>query len=289
MAVKREVTRTEYFRELGLLSGKIRRRRALRSEYYSLMGRIGALARTTTALIRRIPYADIIEKVIIGTRIRTLDSERTRLLTQMRHIRTTELPILEEDIGRERREFALKIVPPPPPPPPVKELGRVSLNLYLIIEAGEHEYPRQPERYYHYRKPRPRRVRVKRPYPKGAFQSWLECDAFLDSVTREILQDEEPFPTLLTLMREDVAREFEEEFSLSHVDPDTLTLGEVSEIASPEEIGKPPYKIRVERTVEARPGETWSTPVERYLLTDEEYDELTKDMKQYRKALEEMP
>lgn len=173
-------------------------------------------------------------------------------------------------------------------PPPKKELNRVSLNLYLIVEAGEREYPRKPGAYYVYRKPRPRRVRVKRKYPKGAFQSWLECDAFLDPETREILQEEEPFPTLLSLMRGEVAREFEEEFSLSRVDSDTLTLGEVSEIARPEEIGKPPYKIRVERTVEAKPRESWSTPVEAYLLTDEEYDRLTETMAQYRKHLEMM-
>jgi len=110
---RREVSREEWFRELGLLSGKIRRRTTLRSEYFRLMGRLSALAREERTLRLRIPYAGVIERVTIGLRMSAIDAERTKLLTQMRHIRTTEIPALDEEIDRERREIAQKIVPPP--------------------------------------------------------------------------------------------------------------------------------------------------------------------------------
>lgn len=154
MAEKRIVTWAEWASERGRLGAKALRRNRLRSEYMSLMGRISGLARTTSTLVRRIPYARAIERVIIGTRLRTIDSERTRLLTQMRHIRTTELPILEEDIERERREFALKIVPPPPPPPP--KLYRIKIRLYNV---------------------------ERKPTPTGMFQGLFDIDAIIDPET----------------------------------------------------------------------------------------------------------
>ena len=125
MAEKREVTRAEYFRELGLLSAKARRRRALRSEYYHYM-----------SLIRWRP------------------EERPRWLAAMRHIRTTELPILDEEIARERRELALKIVPPPPPPPP--KLHRIKIRIY------------NEER---------------KPTPSGMFQTFHIIDGLIDPET----------------------------------------------------------------------------------------------------------
>lgn len=154
MAEKRIVTWAEWASERGRLGAKTLKRKRLRSEYMSLMGRISGLAREERRLIRRIPYADIIERVIIGTRVRTIASERIRLLTQMRYIRTTELPILEEDIARERREFARKIVPPPPPPPP--KLYRIKIRLY------------NEER---------------KPTPTGMFQGFFDVDALIDPET----------------------------------------------------------------------------------------------------------
>jgi len=154
LAEKRIVTWAEWATERGRLGAKALKRKRLRSEYMSLMGRISALAREETRLLRRLPYADIIERVIIGTRFTTIASERTRLLTQMRHIRTTELPILEEDIARERREFAKKIVPPPPPPP--LKLHRIKVRLY------------NEER---------------KPTPTGMFQGLFDVDAIIDPET----------------------------------------------------------------------------------------------------------
>jgi len=154
LAEKRIVTWAEWASERGRLGAKALKRKRLHSEYFSLMGRVSGLARERARLLRRLPYADIIERVIIFTRIRAIDSERDRLLTQMRHIRTTELPILEEEIGRERREFARKIVPPPPPPP--LKLHRIKVRLY------------NEER---------------KPTPTGMFQGLFDVDAIIDPET----------------------------------------------------------------------------------------------------------
>jgi len=154
LAEKRVVTWAEWASERGRLGAKALKRTRLHSEYFSLMGRISGLARERSRLLRRVPYAGVIECVIIFTRIRGIDSERERVLTQMRHIRTTELPILEEDIARERREFVLKIVPPPPPPP--LKLHRVKIRLY------------NEER---------------KPTPTGMFQGLFDVDAIIDPET----------------------------------------------------------------------------------------------------------
>lgn len=109
----RKVSRSEYMGELGRLSGKWRRKRRLEREWRSLRGRLGGLARSRSLLVRRLPYVDIIERVRIGERITAIDRESERLRTQMRHIRDTELPMLNEEIDAERRELSEKILPPP--------------------------------------------------------------------------------------------------------------------------------------------------------------------------------
>lgn len=91
---------------------------------------------------------------------------------------------------------------------------------------------------------------------------------------------------MIKLIREDVAREFMEEFNLPRVDPENLTIGIVSDVASPTEIGKPPYKDKIERTEEFEDG--WSVSVETYLMSDGEYERLTSGMTQYREYLEKM-
>ena len=154
MAEKRVVTWAEWASERGRLGAKALKRKRLRSEYFSLMGRISGLARERTTLVRRIPYAGIIERVIIGDRIREIDREWERLLTQMRHIRTTQLVAIDEEIRRERREFALKIVPPPPPPP--LKLHRIKIRLYNM---------------------------ERKPTPEGMFQGFFDVDAIIDPET----------------------------------------------------------------------------------------------------------
>lgn len=163
-------------------------------------------------------------------------------------------------------------------------LARVTVALYLIIEEGEHEYPRDRP-YYEYHKPRYRRLRVRVRYPKGRFQSLLQCDGFIDPDTGVIKRDTDPFLTLEKVMRREVADEFMEEFSLKSLEPEDLTLGEASLVPGEEEIGKPPLKLYIARTDEET-GKEWRTTVNRYIMTDTEYYNLTIDMTEYIEALE---
>lgn len=131
---RRKVSRSEYMRELGVLSGKTRRRRRLLSEWRSLRGHLGYLARTRRALEHRIPYAGIIERVQIGERIRLIDQETQRIYPQMNHIRHTELPILDEEIEKERREIAKKIPPPPVREERVADEGCSGMDIFFDLD-----------------------------------------------------------------------------------------------------------------------------------------------------------
>jgi len=170
---------------------------------------------------------------------------------------------------------------------PKVKLSRVTIALYLIIEAGEHEYPRDEGRRYIYRKPHYRSTRNMVRYPKGRFQSILQCDSFIDPETGELRTDIDPFKTLEGVMRHEVADEFIEEFSLKELNPDTLTLGVVSIVAGEEEIGKPPFKLYISRTDEES-GKDWRTTINKYLMSQAEYRRLINDMKEYLDALEAM-
>jgi hypothetical protein len=75
-------------------------------------------------------------------------------LAQARHIRTTELAFLEDEIRTEMREFRRKKRPPPPPPPP--KLHRIKIRLY------------NEER---------------KPTPTGMFQGFFDIDALIDPKT----------------------------------------------------------------------------------------------------------
>jgi hypothetical protein len=169
---------------------------------------------------------------------------------------------------------------------PKVKLSRVSIALYLIIESGEHTYPRDGGHYTLHR-PHFRRVRHNVKYPKGKFQSILQCDSFIDPGTGELRTDIDPFRTLEGVMRAEVADEFIEEFSLKEMNPDDLTLGVVNIVAGEEEIGKPPFKLYISRTDEET-GRDWRTTINKYLMLQAEYRSLIKDMKEYIEALEAM-
>jgi len=170
---------------------------------------------------------------------------------------------------------------------PLLELARVTVSLYLIIEAGSHVYPREEGAYYEYRRPYYRKARHTVKYPKGRFQSILECDCFLDPETGELQTDRDPFMTLEDVMRAEVADEIMEEFSLKSVDSGDLTLGVVSTLAQEDDIGKPPFKVSISRTYEGT-GKEWKTVIERFIMTASEYEALTSDMDEYLEALEAM-
>ena len=210
----------------------------------------------------------------LTTRIRTLQAERTKWKKEAETL-ANQIKIEEARITYKKSIL------------PELVLNRVSLALYLIIEEGSHEYPREPGRYYTYHQPHYRRARHTVRYPKGRFQSILEADAFTDPTTGEIRQDLDPFKTLDGVIRAEVADEFMEEFSLKNVDPNDLTMGETSIIPDIEEVGKPPYKLHISRTDEET-GREWRTTISRYILTDSEYLALTRDMTDYLKALEDL-
>lgn len=170
---------------------------------------------------------------------------------------------------------------------PKVKLSRATVALYLIVEGGEHEYPREEGKRYIYRKPQYRSTRNRVRYPKGRFQSILQCDSFIDPKTGELNTDIDPFKTLEGVMKAEVADEFIEEFSLKELDPNDLTLGVVNIIAGEEEIGKPPLKLYISRTDEET-GHDWKTTINKYLMLQADYRRLIKDMKDYLAALEAM-
>jgi len=150
----RIVSNEEYYSELSSLGVLGAKRKRLRHEYMSLMGKISGIAREQRKLIARLPYVRAVSKLIIGDRVRELDRQRTRILTQMRHIRTTELPELEDQIRSELRTFTQKIKPPPKPKPP--KLHRIHIRVYNMERA---------------------------PTPSGMFQGFFEIDGIIDTET----------------------------------------------------------------------------------------------------------
>jgi len=187
LAEKIRVSRSEYFRELGLLSAKIRRRRRLRSEYYRimrsirtegltrsdyfrLMRRIRTLLDERRRLQARLAVITYIRRprewMELQGRILQIDREREQILQRMRYIRRERerrltrmsdireiLQQLEADIERERMQIARKIIPPPPPK---KILARIKIRIY------------NEER---------------KPTPEGMFQGFFEIDALIDPET----------------------------------------------------------------------------------------------------------
>ena len=209
-------------------------------------------------------------------------TERLRQLLEERNTWAKETQRIAAWIRDEEARIAYKksIIPP-------ITLTRVTIALYLIVESGSHEYPREPGKYYTYYKPHYRKARNRVSYPKGRFQSILECDAFIDAKTGEIQLGVDPLKTLLPIIRAEVRDEIVEEFSLKTLDPEDLTLGEVSIIPDESEIGKPPYKISISRTY-PETGREWKTTINRYIMTLSEYYDLTRNMKDYIEALEAM-
>lgn len=179
-------TREDYFRELGVLSGKIRRRRRLRSEYFSLMAslrryltvsRYYAVMRSIRALLeeaRRLEWMALTVspeiRIELYRRISNLYAEREKRLEEMayirkeraqrleamRHIREDIIPPLEAEIEAERRRISRKKIPPPPPK---KVLVRIKIRLYN--ESRE-------------------------PTPTGQFQTFWDIDAIMDPETELI-------------------------------------------------------------------------------------------------------
>ena len=256
----------EYLAEIARLTAERRRRREELRE-----------ARKEYAAVRRL----FVEQ---RRKVRGARGEYERASRAFAEQRSTVSRIRREIASEQARiEYKRTLLPE-------KVLSRVGLNLYLIVSAGAHDYPRSGG-YYHYVRPRSRRVRIHKRYPKGRLQSEWQMDAFLDPDTREIMQDEEPYPTLIELMKKEAAREFmapkPEGFSYPSMNPDDLTVGELSEIASKEDLSKPPIKVNIART-DDETGRTWTKSVDKPLMSDREYEALTRNMTQYVERLEKL-
>jgi len=152
---KIRVSRSEYFRELGLVSGKVRRRKALRSEYFSHLGRLSGLAREILRLEKErdvYPPISAIDWMVISRRIEKIAVERKYHLSRMRDLRKT-LAELKASIERERARIRRKEIPPPPPK---RILYRIKIRLYNM---------------------------ERRPTPTGMFQGFFDIDALIDPET----------------------------------------------------------------------------------------------------------
>ncbi len=150
----RIVSNEEYYRELSLLGVYGAKRKRLRSRYFSFLGQISGIAREQQTLLRRVPYASLINRVIIAERLRELDQKRAGILSRMRRIGNAELPLLEEQIRKELDYFHTKIKPPPKPPK--ARLHRIHIRVYNMERA---------------------------PTPSGMFQGFFEIDGIVDPDT----------------------------------------------------------------------------------------------------------
>lgn len=155
LSEKIRVSRSEFFRELGLVSGKVRRRKALRSEYFSHLGYLSGLAREIRRLEerrRRYPPISIIEKEIITRRLASIAKERGTHIFHLSRIRKI-LADLRDSLERERARIRLKVIPPPPPK---RVLHRIKIRLYNM---------------------------QRKPTPTGMFQGFFDVDALIDPET----------------------------------------------------------------------------------------------------------
>lgn len=186
-------TREDYFSELGVLSGKIRRRRSLRSRRKSLRSQYGTLMRSLRGLTvsrymslmasirwflkeaKRLEWLVLVARPELRLeyyrRIRELYTERSKRLETMRHIRETRARVLpqmthiREDLLPPLEDLLtlldVKIEDERrrisrkkiPPPPPKKVLVRIKIRLYNEERKAT---------------------------PTGTFQTFWDIDAIMD-------------------------------------------------------------------------------------------------------------
>lgn len=136
---------------------------------------------------------------------------------------------------------------------------RVSISLYIIIESREKEYT--------FRDKKGRVKRITRRYPSGRFQSTWECDATLDPATDEYTKVDDDD---LAAMKSDFIYELETEFEVFY-DIGDVTVGAANVIPDQADVGKPPKKLTLERTVDkpvppgSSPKEDWQTKIAKFL------------------------
>jgi len=189
-----------------------------------------------------------------------------------------EVTALKSEIRKIQRELKRKIV---------YGLQRVELNAYIIIERGEKTYHvkrksmKTARKHGYY-------VKVTRKYPKGRFQAWFQIDCWVLPETGAILEELDPTSMLIRdYVMPEIIDEIDDKFHIRFTRED-FTIGETSKILGDEDLGKPPKKIRVERTIEQKklaldeyPKKDYPYLEERFVLTQEEYNALVSDYPDY--------
>jgi len=123
---------------------------------------------------------------------------------------------------------------------------------------------------------------------------WVQLDAWVIPDTGTVLLERDPTYTLIKeYVIPHVNDELAEKFNILPFTLESFTFGETSTILSDEDLGKPPVKIKVERTVEdVKPEHTiknpWEEIVSEEILTQEDYNRLVSDYPDYVEELKRL-
>ena len=248
--------------------GWARLHRLEREEYVSLREAIPRIQ----ASIRELREAQ--EKVI--TELWRVTEELTPLRTETARLKT-EIKTAQDKISRKV----------------TVELKRAEINAYVIIEEREKTYYKRRRTERTARK-HGKYVKVTVRYPKGRFQAWVQLDAWVIPDTGTVLLERDPTYTLIKeYVLPHVNDELAEKFNILPFTLESFTFGETSTILSDEDLGKPPVKVKVERTVEnVKPEHTiknpWEEIVSEEILTQEDYNRIVSAYPHYVEELKRL-
>ena len=271
-AIRRWETRLrEYEARLAELRriGWVRLHRREREEYQDLLYRLIPRAR---ARLEELHEAQ--EKVI---------AELWRITEELTPIRA-EIDGLKDRIKDAQEKISRKVV---------VQLKRVELNANIIIEEGVKTYRKRRKSLATARK-HGKYVNVTVRYPRGRFQAWFQIDSWVLPETGTVLWELEPTYTLINEhVIPHINDEFGEEFHLLPFTRESFTIGETSTILGDEDLGKPPIKVKVERTVEnVKPYHTiknpWERTVSEEILTQEAYNRIVSAYPHYVEELKRL-
>ena len=254
-----------------------------RTEYLNLRNRLIPRARRRLQEYREQQEKVIAELWRITERRLSIQGEITKLKERISKIekQTSEL---KEQIAKLEEEISRKVI---------VQLKRIETNLYVIIDEGVKTY-RKPRKSPETARKHGKYVTVTVRYPRGAFQAWIQLDAWVIPETGTVLDELEPTNTLLReYVIPHVNREFEEEFHVLPFRTEDFVRGETSTILGDEDLGKPPIKVKVERTVEdVKPEHTiknpWEETVSEEILTQEDYNKIVSDYPDYVEELKRL-
>jgi len=240
----------------------------------------------------RTEYQDLLYRLIprARTRLEELHEAQEKVIAELWRI-TEELASLREEIAS--LEARIKEVEEEIRRKVVVELRRVELNAYIIIQEGEKTYRERRKSLATARK-HGKYVTVTVRYPRGRFQAWFQIDAWVIPETGTVLDELDPTYTLIKqYVIPHINDEFADEFHLLPFDPKDFTIGTTSTILDDEDLGKPPIKVKVERTVEnVKPYHTikkpWEKTVSEEILEQEAYNRIVSAYPHYVEELKRL-